>query len=171
MNSRADQRFLERPIVFNCWPIWSHLRCSMISPLAVRWLPSVSSRDRGGIREIAGAVRILDEVQRAFEEVMTQEVMIRFRAPNIHDCRVLKACAEEADDMLSRIVVESVEGFINDDPARFVKEDTRERKTLLLFFLEFLVPSCLTIKLRCQTTQIGALQGIYELFVFVRGFR
>ena len=46
-----------------------------------------------------------------------------------------------------------------------------ERKTLLLFILEFLVPACLTIELRCQTIQIGAPQSIYELFVFVRGFR
>ncbi|MEA3206141.1 MAG: hypothetical protein QOG92_1827, partial [Verrucomicrobiota bacterium] len=60
-----------------------------------------------------------------------EKAMLSLGPSNINDGGILETGVEKVDDAIARIVVQSVKDFINDDPARFVQNDTGENQILL----------------------------------------
>jgi len=84
----------------------------------------------------ATSVRIFDQMQNTLEDVV-----LSLGAADVDNGRILYPSVKEANDALARVVVQSVEDFVNYDPAGFVQHDTRENQGLLLVIVEFPVPA------------------------------
>ena len=60
-----------------------------------------------------------------------EEVALGFGAADIDDSCILQFVIEEAQDAITRVVVQRVESFVDHHQTRFVQQDTREDQTLL----------------------------------------
>jgi hypothetical protein len=67
----------------------------------------------------------------------------------------------EANDAFARIVLQRVEGFVDNQPARLMRQDTSEDQALLLVIGEFPFPARDTVERRGKAIQACALERSY----------
>ena len=76
-----------------------------------------------------------------------------------------------ANDALSRFVLQRVEGFVDNQPARLMQQDTSEDQALLLVIGEFPFPARDTVERRGKAIQACALERSYQFLVLISGVR
>src|SRR5258707_4048723 len=78
---------------------------------------------------------ILDEMQDA-----RKYRIARLGATDMDDGGVLKICGENIERAHPRIVVDRIEDFVDEHPARCVNQHARKDEALLLVVAQFVVP-------------------------------
>jgi hypothetical protein len=106
----------------------------------------------------ASAARIFDEVQNAREDGV-----LSLGSSDVDNSGTLELLLEEAVDTVARVFIQPVEGFVNHEPARFVQQNTRKHKALLLVISKFLVPARDAVELGGKTIQACGLEHCDEL--------
>ena len=89
------------------------------------------------------------------------EVATSVGATDVDNGSILKPVLPEANDALSRFVLQRVEGFVDNEPARLMQQDTREDQALLLVTGEFPLPARDTAERRGKAIQACALERSY----------
>src|SRR5262249_50121534 len=107
------------------------------------------------------SVRIFDQMQHTREKMV-----FALGAADIDNGGVFESRFEEIEDALASLIVQRIENFIDDHPARLMQRDTRKDQELLLVVREFLIPACDLIKRRDKAIQPRAPKRLHELFIF-----
>ena len=70
-----------------------------------------------------------------------EEVALGFWAADVDNGGILESVLAQANDALTRIVIQRLQGFVDNQPARLVQQGTSENQPLLLVIGEFPVPA------------------------------
>src|SRR5208282_1727073 len=105
------------------------------------------------VRYEAASVRIFDQMQNAREEVA-----LGFWAAAVDNGGILQLVLAEAHDALTRIVIQCLQGFVDNQPARLVQQGTSENQPLLLVIGEFPFPARDALERRGKTVQACGLE-------------
>ena len=80
---------------------------------------------------------------------------------------ILELVFAEANDALTRLVIQRLQGFVDNQPARLMQQGTSENQPFLLVIGEFPFPARDAIERRGKTVQACGLERSYEFLVFV----
>src|SRR5271166_1057400 len=115
-----------------------------------------------GVGYEASSVWVFDQMQNALEELA-----LSFWAADVDYGCIPELVPAETNDALTRIVIQRLQGFVDNQPARLMQQGTSENQPLLFVIGEFSFPARDPVERRGKTVQACGLERSYELLVFV----
>src|SRR5215813_9426556 len=105
---------------------------------------------------------------RVFDQVhdTREEVVVALALPDVDDRGVGQQVLEHPQYPFAHMLLEGIEGLVDDDPAWLVQGQAREDHALLIVVAEFPVPAGFLVERRRQLVQAAALERGDELAIF-----